>query len=118
MKHLPKILPWIAKKSGISDELVAKLWRRASGETVELLGETETSELHKRTVERFLQLVQEEAIAEPGSIVTPADFAWMIRHQSRITFLSLLAFESASQAYRNNWSKFIRAYNATTAMHA
>ena len=29
MLKAPKILPWIARKAGISDELALKLWRRA-----------------------------------------------------------------------------------------
>ena len=118
MKHLPKILPWIAKKSGISDELAAKLWRRASGETVELLGVADTPELHKRTVEHFLSLVQEEAVVAPGATISPADFAWVLRHQSRMTFLSLLAVENASQALRNNWAGFAQPYVARVAHHA
>ena len=30
--NAPKILPWIARKAGISDELALKLWRRAVSE--------------------------------------------------------------------------------------
>ncbi|MEY4591616.1 MAG: hypothetical protein RIR18_511 [Pseudomonadota bacterium] len=110
MTHLPKILPWVAKKSGISDELATKLWRRASGETVGLLGRAETSELHKRSVERFLDLVQEEAVIAPGAVVTPADFAWVLRYQSRMTFLSLLAVENTSRAFRNSWSNLMHPH--------
>ena len=34
----PKILPWIARKAGISDELALKLWRRAVSEAEHLTG--------------------------------------------------------------------------------
>jgi hypothetical protein len=40
----PKILPWIARKAGISDELALKLWRRAISEAEYLTGKTEGSE--------------------------------------------------------------------------
>lgn len=110
MKTLPKILPWFANKNGISEELAAKLWRRASGEIVELLGSTETPEVHKRTIERFLDLVESESAIDAQAIVTPADFTWMLRHQSRVTFLSLLAVENTSRAWRNNWTHMWAPY--------
>ena len=37
----PKILPWIARKAGISDELALKLWRRAISEAEYLAGKAE-----------------------------------------------------------------------------
>lgn len=30
--NAPMILPWIARKAGITDELALKLWRRAASE--------------------------------------------------------------------------------------
>jgi hypothetical protein len=36
--NAPKILPWIARKAGISDELALKLWRRAVSEAEYLTG--------------------------------------------------------------------------------
>ena len=35
----PKILPWIARKAGISDELALKLWRRAISEAEYITGQ-------------------------------------------------------------------------------
>lgn len=122
MKSLPKILPWFAKKNGISEELAAKLWRRASGEIVELLSSAESSEAHKRTVERFLDLVESESEQGVQDVVTPADFTWMLRHQSRVTFLSLLAVENTSRAWRNNWTHLLAPYQpgvgSTCVQHA
>jgi cysteine synthase len=40
----PKILPWIARKAGISDELALKLWRRAASEAEYLTGQSTGSE--------------------------------------------------------------------------
>jgi len=126
MKHLPKILPWIAKKNSISEELTAKLWRRASGEIAGLLGNTETPELHKRTLERFLDLVEAESanlvvpaanLAQFAMASSPADFAWMLRHQSRMTFLSLLAVENASQVMQNSWANVFRPQGGYVAQH-
>jgi len=41
--NAPKILPWIARKAGISDELALKLWRRAGSAAEYLTGKTEGS---------------------------------------------------------------------------
>lgn len=107
MKHLPKFLPWFARKSGISDELAAKLWRRASREIEGLLGSAKTPELHKRTVERFLGLVQQEAAVDHS-----ANFSWVLRHQNHVAFMSLLAAETVSKAFRVNWSKMVSSCTA------
>ncbi len=50
----PKILPWVAKRAGISEELALKLWRRAVGEAEYLSGQTAGSEFSGLAVERFL----------------------------------------------------------------
>ena len=39
----PKILPWVARKAGITDELALKLWRRAVGEAEFLTGQDRKS---------------------------------------------------------------------------
>ena len=50
--NAPKILPWIARKAGISDELALKLWRRALSEAEYLAGKAEGSEYWTLAVER------------------------------------------------------------------
>ena len=48
----PKILPWIARKAGITDELALKLWRRAISEAEYLTGQAEGSEYWNLAIER------------------------------------------------------------------
>ena len=55
----PKILPWIARKAGISDELALKLWRRAASEAEYLTGKAQGSEYYGLAVERFLSIVED-----------------------------------------------------------
>ena len=80
--NAPKILPWIAKKAGISEELALKLWRRAVSEAEYLTGKTEGSEYYGLAVERFLALVEDEVGSIPQYNLTPAPrLSWMWHHQ-------------------------------------
>jgi len=100
----PKILPWIAKKAGISDELALKLWRRAAGEAEHLTGQAEGSEYWGLAVERFLSHVEDEAC--PGSaqnLVRGPQLSWMWRHQSRMSLLSLMAAQNTYRFWQNTW---------------
>ena len=50
----PKILPWIASKPGISEELALNLWRRAAGEAQVIPGCCNSSDYYRLAVERFI----------------------------------------------------------------
>lgn len=67
----PKILPWIARKAGISDELALKLWRRAISEAEYLTGRADGSEYWGLAIERFLDIVEEEIGTTPQYGLTP-----------------------------------------------
>ena len=100
----PKILPWIARKAGISDELALKLWRRAASEAEYLTGKAEGSEYSDLAVERFLSIVEDEAGQTPQYSLTPAPkISWMWRHQSRMSLLSLMAAQNAYRFWQNTW---------------
>lgn len=100
----PKILPWIARKAGISDELALKLWRRAISEAEYLAGQAEGSEYWGLAVERFLSIVEDEVGSPPVYSLTPAPrLAWICHHQSRMSLLSLTATENAYRFWQNTW---------------
>jgi len=102
----PQILPWIAKRAGISEQLALKLWRRAIGEAQLLTGNREGAEFHRCSVDRFLSLVADEADAAPqNNQLTPAPrLTWMWRHQSRISLLSLMAAQNTYRFWQNTMS--------------
>lgn len=104
----PKILPWIAKRAGISEQLATKLWRRATGEAALLNGNSKSSDYHRCSVDRFLALVAEEAgAAAHGTGLTPAPrLTWMWHHQTRISLLSLMAAENTYRVWQNTVSKY------------
>jgi hypothetical protein len=63
--NAPKILPWIARKAGISDELALKLWRRALSEAEYLTGKAEGSE-YWGTGRRTLPVDRRRRSRHPG----------------------------------------------------
>ena len=100
----PKILPWIARKAGISDELALKLWRRAISEAEYLTGKAEGSDYWGLAVERFLDIVEDEVGRTPQYGLTPAPkVSWMWRHQSRMSLLSLMAAQNTFRFWQITW---------------
>ena len=107
MLKAPKILPWIARKAGISDELALKLWRRAISEAEFLTGKADGPEYWGLAVERFLSIVEDEVGSTPQYGLTPApQISWMWRHQSRMSLLSLMAAQNAYRFWQNTWENF------------
>ncbi len=100
----PKLLPWIARKAGISDELALKLWRRAISEAEYLVGRAEGSDYWGLAVERFLAIVEDEVGNTPEYGLSPAPrLSWMWHHQTRMSLLSLMAAQNAYLFWQNTW---------------
>ncbi len=105
--NAPKILPWIARKAGISDELALKLWRRAASEAEYLTGKHDSSEYWGLAVERFLEHVEDEAGCLPEPSLQPAPkLTWMWRHQTRMSLLSLMAAQHTYRLWQQNWQNY------------
>ena len=60
MPRYPKLLPWMARKAGISDSLAEKLWRRAVGDAAEMAGTASGPDFHRLAIERFIDLLEDE----------------------------------------------------------
>ena len=102
--NAPKILPWIARKAGISDELALKLWRRALSEAEYLAGKAEGSEYWTLAVERFLWIVDDEVGTPAAYSLTPAPrLSWMWHHQTRMSLLSMIAAQNTYRLWQSNW---------------
>ncbi len=100
----PKILPWIAKKAGISEALALKLWRRAISEAEYLTGKADGSAYWSLAVERFLAIVEDEVGCSPQYNLTAAPrMTWMWNHQTRMSMLSLMAAENTYRFWQNTW---------------
>jgi len=102
--NAPKILPWIARKAGISDELALKLWRRSLSEAEFLTGKAEGSNYWGLAVERFLAIVEDEVGGTPEYSLSPAPrLSWMWHHQSRMSLLSMMAAQNTYRYWQNTW---------------
>ena len=111
--NAPKILPWIARKAGISDELALKLWRRALSEAEYLAGKAEGSEYWGLAVERFLWIVDDEVGTPAAYSLTPAPrLSWMWRQQTRMSLLSLMAAQNTYSYWQNAWGKMCQEKKA------
>lgn len=105
--NAPKMLPWIARKAGISDELALKLWRRAVSEAEFLSGHHEGAEYYGLAVERLLALVEDETGNTPAySLAAAPQLTWVWRHQTRMSLLSLLAAQNTYRLWQNTWENF------------
>lgn len=73
----PKILPWLARKAGISRQRAEVLWHAALRHAAHACGETETPAYWAAAMDRLLELVAAESLREDA-----ASFGW--RRWSRL----------------------------------
>jgi hypothetical protein len=91
----PKLLPWLARKAGVSDELAVKLWRRALQEAEALAGNRVSSDYHALCIDRFLNLLEVEAGGEARLDASPLSWIW--RYPQRIALYTLIASVNISR---------------------
>ncbi len=106
--RVPKLLPWVARKAGISDELAVKLWRRAASEAESMTGCYDSSDYFRLAIERFIDLAEAESEAgiDPQTLAQ-SHSSWMWRHQKRLSQLSLLATQNTYRLWQANWNNFL-----------
>jgi hypothetical protein len=92
----PKILPWIARRAGLSEPRVEELWREALYYATEQTGWVGTSEYWEAAERRLLQLVEREK--KTGCLPAP-ELSGLVRLQARIAHLPLLVAECWSVAW-------------------
>lgn len=100
----PKLLPWIARRAGISDELALKLWRRAAAEAEDRIGNANSSEYFAAAVDGFLRLVEDEACGEAAE--KPVSLGWVWRYQKRMAAHSLTTSYSLFRWWDKLWRQF------------
>ena len=103
----PKLLPWIARKAAISDELALNLWRRAAAEAEEIAGNRTSDEFCRLAVERLIDLCADESerTSSNGSFTT--QLAYLRRHQNRLVQLNLLAVRNTCRLVFDSWNHII-----------
>jgi len=101
------ILPWVANKAGISQELTLKLWRRAASDAELRLGSCRGQEYHRLVNESFLSLVEDESCVLPCQFIP--SLAWACRQQHRISSLSVMAAQNLWHEWLHAWQNCINA---------
>lgn len=102
----PQILPWVAHKAGISEELALKLWRRAASETELRLGTCQGPEYHRLTNQYFLSLADDESSNQTCQLSPRITWAW--QQQQRMSRLSMQIFEQAWFDWNCCWQDCLR----------
>ena len=104
----PKILPWIASKTGISEELALKLWRRAAGEAQVITGCCNSSDYYRLAVERFIDFSEAEGSRSVvrQTVASKTSVSWIWRHQNRISKLNMITAENVVRMWQSTWSGF------------
>jgi len=108
----PKILPWIAHRAGISEELALKLWRRAAGEAEVIAGCSSSSEYHRLAVERFIDYAEAEGDRSVArdALAARTCVSWLLRHQNRISKLNLITAHSLVRLWQSQWAEFFGSH--------
>jgi hypothetical protein len=95
----PKLLPWLAKKAGISESRAAALWldaeRWAARRAV-----PDSSDYYRLSMDRLLELVAAESLREDA-----ASFGWRpwARTQARFWSASMQLAQEASALSARGW---------------
>ncbi len=97
----PMILPWVAHKAGISEELALKLWRRAVSEAELRLGINRGPEYHRLVTERFLSLADDESSSQNCHLAPRITWVWQQQH--RLSRLSMLATHQTWRDWNDTW---------------
>lgn len=98
----PKLLPWYARKAGISLERATALWRKAVREATAETGWVGNSEYWGATMSAFQRLLEEEKQSFCHPTVTP-----LVRSQNRLWRLPLTAMEDVMSAVSANWQRHV-----------
>lgn len=96
----PKLLPWYARKAGVSNERANVLWRRAVRESTEKTGWVGNAEYWGEAMHTFRELLakEQQSLCVPG--VTP-----LVRSHSRLWRLPLNAMEDMVIAMSASWQR-------------
>ncbi|THF61574.1 hypothetical protein [Pseudothauera rhizosphaerae] len=96
----PKLLPWYARKAGVSEERAAVLWRKAVRKATAETGWVGNSEYWGAAMANFQRLLEEEQDTLCAPRVTP-----LVRSQNRMLRLPLTAMEDVLCAFAASWQR-------------
>ncbi len=86
--NAPMMLPWLARRWGVSDERALALWRRACIEAEHLTGERHTPRYWETAKSRLMNLLDAEAVASYPVLETP----WVMIQLSLLRIVAMIRF--------------------------
>ena len=98
----PKLLPWYARKAGVSLERAEVLWRRAVREATAETGWVGTPEYWGAAEERFRTLLEQDRASLCAPRVTP-----LLRTHNRLWSRPFHAMEGMALATARHWQQFL-----------
>jgi len=103
---VPKILPWIAHRAGISEDRALELWRRAGREAETSTGDCDSSDYYGLAIARLVDLAESEGkqSSVQGTVGGETRLSWLWRHQNRISKLNLITAENVVRLWQTNLS--------------
>ncbi|NMG44342.1 hypothetical protein GPA22_11450 [Aromatoleum toluvorans] len=96
----PKLLPWYARKAGVTIERATALWQQAVREATATTGWVGNSEYWGEAMSAFQRLLEAERASFCAPRVTP-----IVRCQNRLWRLPLTAMEDMVSAFHANWQR-------------
>ena len=102
MPTYPKLLPWLARRAGVSTELAEKLWRRAVSDAAGIEGSAQGSDFHRFAIERFIDLLAAED-GDAASAQPRGDWYW--HYQRRMATLSFRTVNLGCFVWDAYWKK-------------
>lgn len=70
--HAPKLLPWIARKAGITEREALVIWEDALARAALQAGAPSGAGFHRLALEHFVALAHAHAAARPAKPAAPA----------------------------------------------
>lgn len=96
----PKLLPWYARKAGVTIERATVLWHQAVREATAATGWVGNSEYWGEAMNAFQRLLESERATFCAPRVTP-----IVRSQNRLWRLPLTAMEDMVSVFSANWQR-------------
>ena len=96
----PKLLPWYARKAGVSIERAETLWRKAVREATAETGWVGNAEYWGAAMDHLVRLLEEERI----TLCAPRVQSY-VRSQNRMWRLPLIAMEDLFSAFHASWQR-------------
>lgn len=96
----PKLLPWYARKAGVSVERAEALWRKAVRAATAETGWVGNAEYWGAAMDHFVRLLEQER----STLCAPPMQSY-VRTHNRMWRLPLLAMEDLFSAFHANWQR-------------